>query len=73
MENYTKEVVKKLLDRAIEKITIEKDNEINKLKDELEVIKLEKTLNNEIKTDIEISKKEISMDEIDKILGGFNE
>lgn len=70
MEKFSKVIVKRLLERAIEKANVAKNREIESLKEELETIKLEKELNKEFKTS---SPEEPTTDEIDKILGGLNE
>lgn len=71
MENFSKDIVKKLLDKKVKEITDMKDLEIKKLKEEIEVIKLEKTLNNEFNTKQE--KEETKEEDLDKILGGLYE
>lgn len=71
MEQYSKEVVKKLLQRATEKISLEKDAKIKELLTELETIKLEKELNKEFLETAKDNKSET--EDLDKILGGLND
>lgn len=72
MDNYSKDIVKKLVERAKLQVISQKDAEIKALKDELESYKLEKELNSEYK---EQPQKEnvVKDEEIDKILGGLYE
>lgn len=70
METYSKDIVKKLLERQKEKITLEKDTRIKELETELEAIKLEKDLNNDYNKQ---TTEESNTVDIDKILGGLND
>lgn len=72
MEQFSKDIVKQLINRKVEKVSKEKDEIISQLKKEIEVIKLDKQL------DLEYNKpqqetKTIDTTEIDKILGGLDD